>query len=178
MCIEVKNMTYEQLVDFLEHKMSVSHVYQPLLVRAPPPPACLIFQQYPVDARTTSRRGFTFLEGHLGANATVRRISRKTEINQVESGSIVFESASFLIKRGNSCAQTERQFGTQAGRSVSANMPPRLPVDRKAFVPWAEEPQIQRRSRSSTTSSFILPRSMTTLPSRDTSKLNISSELK
>jgi ATP adenylyltransferase len=27
-------MTYEQLVDFLEHKMSVSHVYQPLLVRA------------------------------------------------------------------------------------------------------------------------------------------------
>jgi ATP adenylyltransferase len=27
-------MTYEQLVDFLEHKMSMSHVYQPLLVRA------------------------------------------------------------------------------------------------------------------------------------------------
>lgn len=26
--------TYEQLVDFLEHKMSMSHVYQPLLVRA------------------------------------------------------------------------------------------------------------------------------------------------
>jgi ATP adenylyltransferase len=27
-------MTYEELVDFLEHKMSMSHVYQPLLVRA------------------------------------------------------------------------------------------------------------------------------------------------
>jgi diadenosine tetraphosphate (Ap4A) HIT family hydrolase len=27
-------MTYEQLVDFLERKMSMSHVYQPLLVRA------------------------------------------------------------------------------------------------------------------------------------------------
>src|ERR1039457_4782062 len=27
-------MTYEDLVDFLEHKMSMSHVYQPLLVRA------------------------------------------------------------------------------------------------------------------------------------------------
>ena len=27
-------MTYDQLVDFLEHKMSMSHVYQPLLVRA------------------------------------------------------------------------------------------------------------------------------------------------
>jgi hypothetical protein len=27
-------MTYEQLVDFFEHKMSMSHVYQPLLVRA------------------------------------------------------------------------------------------------------------------------------------------------
>lgn len=29
-----KNMTYEELVDFLERKMSMSHVYQPLLVRA------------------------------------------------------------------------------------------------------------------------------------------------
>jgi len=27
-------MTYQELVDFLEHKMSMSHVYQPLLVRA------------------------------------------------------------------------------------------------------------------------------------------------
>ena len=27
-------MTYEELADFLEHKMSMSHVYQPLLVRA------------------------------------------------------------------------------------------------------------------------------------------------
>lgn len=27
-------MTYEELVNFLEHKMSMSHVYQPLLVRA------------------------------------------------------------------------------------------------------------------------------------------------
>jgi hypothetical protein len=27
-------MTYEELVDFLERKMSMSHVYQPLLVRA------------------------------------------------------------------------------------------------------------------------------------------------
>jgi ATP adenylyltransferase len=27
-------MTYEELVDFLEHKISMSHVYQPLLVRA------------------------------------------------------------------------------------------------------------------------------------------------
>ncbi len=27
-------MTYEKLIDFLEHKMSMSHVYQPLLVRA------------------------------------------------------------------------------------------------------------------------------------------------
>jgi|SRR6516162_8882401 hypothetical protein len=27
-------MTYEQLVDFLELKMSMSHVYQPLLIRA------------------------------------------------------------------------------------------------------------------------------------------------
>jgi ATP adenylyltransferase len=27
-------MTYEELVDFLEHKMTMSHVYQPLLVRA------------------------------------------------------------------------------------------------------------------------------------------------
>src|ERR1035441_3354171 len=27
-------MSYEKLVDFLEHKMSMSHVYQPLLVRA------------------------------------------------------------------------------------------------------------------------------------------------
>jgi len=27
-------MTYDQLVDFLEHKMSMSHVYQPLLIRA------------------------------------------------------------------------------------------------------------------------------------------------
>ncbi len=27
-------MSYEELVDFLEHKMSMSHVYQPLLVRA------------------------------------------------------------------------------------------------------------------------------------------------
>jgi ATP adenylyltransferase len=27
-------MTYEELTDFLEHKMSMSHVYQPLLVRA------------------------------------------------------------------------------------------------------------------------------------------------
>ena len=27
-------MTYEQLVDFLEPKMSMSHVYQPLLIRA------------------------------------------------------------------------------------------------------------------------------------------------
>lgn len=27
-------MTYEELVDFLESKMSMSHVYQPLLVRA------------------------------------------------------------------------------------------------------------------------------------------------
>ncbi len=33
-CIAVNDMTYEQLVDFLEHKMSMSHVYQPLLVRA------------------------------------------------------------------------------------------------------------------------------------------------
>src|SRR5215470_14059229 len=28
------DMTYEQLIDFLENKMSMSHVYQPLLVRA------------------------------------------------------------------------------------------------------------------------------------------------
>jgi ATP adenylyltransferase len=27
-------MKYEELIDFLEHKMSMSHVYQPLLVRA------------------------------------------------------------------------------------------------------------------------------------------------
>jgi ATP adenylyltransferase len=27
-------MTYQELIDFLEHKMSMSHVYQPLLVRA------------------------------------------------------------------------------------------------------------------------------------------------
>jgi hypothetical protein len=27
-------MKYEQLIDFLEHKMSMSHVYPPLLVRA------------------------------------------------------------------------------------------------------------------------------------------------
>lgn len=27
-------MTYEELIDFLERKMSMSHVYQPLLVRA------------------------------------------------------------------------------------------------------------------------------------------------
>jgi phosphate starvation-inducible protein PhoH len=26
-------MTYEQLVDFLEHRMSMSHIYQPLLIR-------------------------------------------------------------------------------------------------------------------------------------------------
>ncbi len=33
-CIAAKNMTYEDLVDFLERKMSMSHVYQPLLVSA------------------------------------------------------------------------------------------------------------------------------------------------
>jgi hypothetical protein len=27
-------MTFQDLLDFLEHKMSMSHVYQPLLVRA------------------------------------------------------------------------------------------------------------------------------------------------
>jgi hypothetical protein len=27
-------MTYEELVDFIENKMSMSHVYQPLLIRA------------------------------------------------------------------------------------------------------------------------------------------------
>jgi hypothetical protein len=27
-------MKYEELIDFLEHKMSMSHIYQPLLVRA------------------------------------------------------------------------------------------------------------------------------------------------
>jgi ATP adenylyltransferase len=27
-------MKYEELIDFLEHKMSMSHVYQPVLVRA------------------------------------------------------------------------------------------------------------------------------------------------
>ena len=27
-------MTYEELTDFLEHKMNMSHIYQPLLVRA------------------------------------------------------------------------------------------------------------------------------------------------
>jgi ATP adenylyltransferase len=30
----VHSHAYEELVDFLEHKMSMSHVYQPLLVRA------------------------------------------------------------------------------------------------------------------------------------------------
>lgn len=33
-CIADEAMTYEQLIDFLEHRMSMSHVYQPLLVRA------------------------------------------------------------------------------------------------------------------------------------------------
>ena len=27
-------MTFEQLVEFLEHRMSMSHVYQPVLIRA------------------------------------------------------------------------------------------------------------------------------------------------
>ena len=27
-------MTYEELVDFIENKMSMSHVYQPLLIRS------------------------------------------------------------------------------------------------------------------------------------------------
>jgi hypothetical protein len=30
----VANMTYDQVVDSLENKMSMSHVYQPLLIRA------------------------------------------------------------------------------------------------------------------------------------------------
>ena len=33
-CIAANDMTYQELVDFLERKMSMSHVYQPLLVRA------------------------------------------------------------------------------------------------------------------------------------------------
>jgi ATP adenylyltransferase len=27
-------MKYEELIDFLEHRMSMSHVYQPVLIRA------------------------------------------------------------------------------------------------------------------------------------------------
>jgi hypothetical protein len=27
-------MTFEDLIDFLDHRMSMSHIYQPLLIRA------------------------------------------------------------------------------------------------------------------------------------------------
>ena len=33
------SMTYEELVDFIEHRISMSHVYQPVLIRALVSPA-------------------------------------------------------------------------------------------------------------------------------------------